>query len=264
MTATWYLVRYMPDLQRREPRNIGLVLRTADGTWLSKFVGQRPDGVIDSRSLRTYAIHAEVYKTWVTYFARKANDDSWCDVARRQAARSTNYVVEPGGEYLGTVTSWQSLLEELYAELVDRGVPARPRPEKVLDKLVARVDHVLDLADVAPQRAVIVEAKFGDELDEVPFRYSYTNGQVHLMDLVTSKKNPAEAARDARELRARVQGARDAGSARSFVAFYDRMTLPESELEHILRPVEGLSRTVDVADETEATVTIRSLMTHHH
>jgi hypothetical protein len=265
-TATWYLVRYMPDLQRREPRNVGVVLRTGDGLWLSKFIGEKDDGNIDGRHLRRYDISSEVYKTWVRYFRRKAADDSWPDVQRMQSARIRNYFTEQGGQYLGRISSSQSLLDDLYSRLVEEetlpALPSSVKPLSPTDYLVSRVDEVLARAGVQPQRDVEVEARYGDKTDTVPFRYSYKNGQVHLMDLVTTRKNAQEAAKDSRELRARVQGVRDAGNIKSFVAFYDRDFIPHDELEHILRPIEGLSLTVDINQKTDATQSIRQIMTH--
>ncbi|MFF4598138.1 hypothetical protein [Amycolatopsis sp. NPDC001319] len=259
MTApTWYLVRYMPDLQRREPRNVGVVLRPEHGPWLTKFIGEREDGSINGQLL-TKDIKTEVYKTWVDYYRRKASDEMWPDVERMQLARIRNFYIEDGGIYLGHITSMRALLEDLYAELVE--APAVPiaiaRPERI----TARVDRILLRAGIRPQRNIEVEARFGDGTDLVPFRYSFENGQVHLMDVLSSRK-PQDAAHDARELRARVQGVRDAGSIKSFIAFYDRTIFPEADLEHILRPIEGLSRTVDVQREEAAIRDMRELVSH--
>lgn len=261
MSATWYLVRYMPDLHRREPRNVGLVLRTPDG-WMHRFVGQAADGAIDGRRIRGYQLNAEVYKTWVDYFRRKASDANWADVARMQARKRANFYAEEGGEFVATVSSWSSLLDELYAELVEPPQLSQSVHERPIDRLTAKIDHVLDMAGITPEREVSVPARYGDEEDEVPFRYLYANGRKHLMDVVTARRKPEQAAHDARELRARFEGARNAGSASSFVAFYDHTLLVDNDLDHILRPVEMYSQTVDVADEASATATMRALVTH--
>ncbi|WP_435582316.1 hypothetical protein [Amycolatopsis thermoflava] len=263
--ATWYLIRYMPDLLRREPRNVGIVLRVDSERWLSRFAGEKPDGSIDGRSVRPFGIRSDVYKTWVSYFRRKASDETWEDVERLRSTRVRNYFAEPGGEYVGSISSPEALLNELFSTLVD-SQPAEVAAARALspvDEFFMRIDRVLRHAEVIPQRNVEVSAKYGNELDKVPFMYAYENGQKHLMDVVTTHKNPREAARDARELRARVQGARDAGEATSFVAFYDRSLLPQNDVEHILRPVEDLSHTIDVEREDEATQAVIDLMSHH-
>lgn len=263
-SATWYLVRYMPDLQRREPRNVGLVLRTGDGSWLTKFVAERPDGTINGYHARSYAMTTEIYKTWVDYFRRKANDRDWRDVEKMRSGRPRNYFAEMSGEYISDGRSPQQVLDELFANLVEapRQEALVAQTESPLRQLLAKVDFVLSRAGVKPERDVTVAAKFGDNVDEVPFRYAYVNGQRHLMDVLGYRRNSNEAARDARELRTRVQGARDAGEATSFIAFYDHNLMEHREVEHILRPVEDLSLTIDVGTEISASETLQQITAH--
>ncbi|MFJ9787807.1 hypothetical protein ACIRSS_50110 [Amycolatopsis sp. NPDC101161] len=266
MTAKWYLIRHVPDLRRREPHNVGLVLQTPEG-WLTKFVGQTDDGTIDGRHLPHKQIsNTEVYKSWVSYYQRKASDHSWCDVATMQRRRTGNYVAEEGGELLDDPPSWQDALDRLFAELVATEVPnASPdRQEKPADVLLTRVQAVLEAARIVPERRVKVAARFAPNghISEVPFRFKYVNGQAHLMDLGHEHVKPEQAAADARELRSRVEAARLAGSAQSFVTFYDSSLLDQDALEDVLLPLEEISYAVDVNSRPAAVRAMRELTEH--
>lgn len=262
MTATWYLVRHVPDLKRREPRNIGLLLNTPEG-WFTRFMGEEPSGAINGRKLPHSTINTEVYKTWVDYFRRKAAQDDWDAVERLQRSRRGNYYAELGGHVAHADVAWPIMLERLYAELVDDEAARRkPARESTLDYLTHGVDLVMDAAGLVPQREVQVLAKFETGTTTVPFRYSFVNGQQHLMDVVHHHSKPDQAAADARELRARVDAAMRAGAATSFIAFYASSLLADDLTEDILRPVEKVSNTIDIDDVDDATGKLRSLTTH--
>jgi hypothetical protein len=263
MTATWYLVKHVPDLRRREPRNVGLLLKTPEG-WLTRFVGEGTNGSIDGRKLPHSTINTEVYKTWVDYFRRKASDDGWSDVERMQRRKGSNYVAELGGHLIEEQASWDDVLNRLYADLVDTDQSRRESRETPLDHLLNGVEHVFGAAGIVAEREVRVDAQFdpGGVLTTVPFRFSFVNGQQHLMDVVHEHVKLEQAAAEARELRARVDAARLAGVARSFVAFYASSIVPAEEIDQILLPVEEVSHVVDVDRPDDAVDTMQELAAH--
>src|ERR1700690_3094866 len=70
MNATKYLlVKYIPDVHRFEPRNIGVILWSPLGVE-ARFVAEhtsRP-GEVDGRSIPSFVTSASAYKQWVRYW----------------------------------------------------------------------------------------------------------------------------------------------------------------------------------------------------
>ena len=62
MSMQWFVVKYVPDLIRREPKNIGVIL-LVEGSSTSRSRRQQ-DGEIDGRTVPQFGNHL-VYKAWV-------------------------------------------------------------------------------------------------------------------------------------------------------------------------------------------------------
>lgn len=257
MTATWYLARHIPDLRRREPRNVGVILRSPDGTWSSRFLGETADGSIDGRKLRRSQMSVEAYKTWVDYFRRKASDDGWPDVERLQRKRAGNYFAEPGGTIFESSLGLHTLLQQLFSELVLVDAPEKLDRESPQAYISAKIEKILSVVKIPVIRNTEVRAIFDGRETTVPFGYEYHNGQLHLMDALHRHVRFDQAAADARELRSRVQAVQAADSAQNFFSFYASSLLRSSDIEKILYPVEQLSYTLDVDDEGAAVETLR-------
>lgn len=263
MTATWYLVQYIPDVRRREPRNIGVALRTPTG-WLTRFFAEQSDGSINGHKLRGKGIDTEVYKTWVSYYRRKADRNKWEDVDDLQATRRGNYVAQIGGHLLIDPASWATTLDQLYAELVETPEELTPPKTKSEDHFDAAIEQLLSSAGIQADRHVKVNGKWLDDgpTVQVPFSYSFVNGQPHLMDRIYWHVKPDKAEADARELRARIDAVKRAGTAKSFVSFYASGTLPNLDLEGLLSPLDRISYTVDVDQPNQAMETLKYIKRH--
>jgi len=72
MKARWLVAKYMPDLRRREPDNVGVIL-LMDGRAHLRFLGQR-DGRVDGRSVR-WAGSVKNYKAWALVNPRENDKD---------------------------------------------------------------------------------------------------------------------------------------------------------------------------------------------
>lgn len=264
MNATWYLVQYTRDLQRQEPRNVGVLLHTDDG-WLTRFLGEGEDGSIAGTGLRQLHASVDVYRTWVDYFRRKTAAGAWADVERTMAYRRSNYDVHLGGSVLDDSPSGRQLLDRLFSEVVETESAAQANArERRSNHVLEGAERVLSASGVTPQREVEVSARFRTDgpLTKVPFLYSYVNGQRHLMDLGHHHQRPNLVGADARDLRARMDAAKRTGEADSFVTFYASSLLREQDLDQVLLPFEEVSQAVDVDNEDEAVDTIRTLMGH--
>jgi hypothetical protein len=213
-------VKYMPDLKRREPRNIGVVLATPDG-WLSRFLGEGEDGEIKGNRL-THNLELDVYRTWVDYYRRKALSGSWADVERQQNRHPVNFISELGGEISGSENeSWSLILDRVYGELVqerrEATVPDDREPSAGTHKWVLKqARSALNLAQIPFAEKVSVPARYGDFETTVPFEFRHgVNGSTALMDAVPITSR--DAAGKARELRTRIMAARDAHVTNRFL-----------------------------------------------
>ena len=67
MKASWYIAKYVPDLRRREPINIGIILFLGE-TVLSRFLGENEQGVLNGRRLRGKVRAFSNYKAWLSHW----------------------------------------------------------------------------------------------------------------------------------------------------------------------------------------------------
>ncbi len=174
MKAEWLVAKYVPDLRRREPRNVGVVLFAGPET-LMRFRGQRPDGTVDGRSARVR--ETDVYKGWIDY---------WQHLARSFAERQEwprhhsfdSYWLERGGELLSEEDLEPSdLLVQLYETLVEE----TPDPDW---KLADRVRDLLRQAELLESEHLLkgysIPAPQTGETYKYP--YAYVNGHRAIAD----------------------------------------------------------------------------------
>ncbi len=120
--AHYMLCRYIPDLFRYEPRNVGVVVER-NGQIEAKFRGETEPGHFDNRKLRWHPA-APVYRQWVRYWRRILDRSPSSDRAWAQLVDSAqgNYEIRKAGE-VGD-TEWDNLSEVvsfLYSMLVTEG-----------------------------------------------------------------------------------------------------------------------------------------------
>lgn len=183
MTARWFVAKYIGDLRRREPTNIGVML-FVPGNVLYRFRGQRISGEIDGRRAR-FSRSPETYKAWVRYWQHAAAQASE-DVPEGLLAHDPdqNYVLEFGGERLfgNEDLDAEGLLESLYGTLVEE----EPERETLsVTQLSEAVFTDLNIAEEV-QRDFRLELPVTDQImDSVLFDYRYDNGRPNLMRAVT-------------------------------------------------------------------------------
>ena len=88
--ASWHLIQYMTDPQRREPRNVGLAVETPEG-WLLKFIAEDSDGHVSGQKLRSQRVKKDVYESWIKYYRRKAIEGKWDEVQQFHSRRPGNF-----------------------------------------------------------------------------------------------------------------------------------------------------------------------------
>lgn len=183
MKTEWIIAKYVPDLARYEPRNVGIVLR-CDDIIMSLFRGATKDGNIDGRSLGKQFSSLRNYKSWVRHWKRTI-DRMGCagfgELAELHGRRDTNYFLEYGGEriYGADSISPEDFLDELFSRLAEESANSRASnltTRESLEQFFCR----LGIEDRIEEGVQITTSK----LDYVPFDYRYRNGRDHYLKLV--------------------------------------------------------------------------------
>jgi len=132
MSAPRFLVaKYIPDLRRMEPKNIGVVL-WSDGDVRAKFVGELQAGRVDPPQY-LHVNSRRAYRQWITYCRTVLDRSELPDKSGRPVHRSAPEFIEAitarskdqfrlveGGEFLKSVRPDEmgEVVDELFAELV--------------------------------------------------------------------------------------------------------------------------------------------------
>lgn len=160
-TPTYLLAKFIPDLKRMEPRNIGLVLWTPVGV-AARFLFERPhgSGEVDGRAVPNWLGSLTAYKQWVAYWRASVAQPQFQPptggqpveisspdfVKAIQAANKGQYVLVEGGVLLDGVPAneVEDACKYLFETLVgERQVD--PLRELTLDE---RWDEVLGRAHI--------------------------------------------------------------------------------------------------------------------
>lgn len=143
MKAHWLVAKYMEDLQRREPVNVGLVA-LVDGQIHRRFVGQKSpeSALIDGRQAQVAGDH-KMYKAWVEHWFDASETVVTADDLRSLCGGSpSQYVLEPSGRAVVPAGDAVSFVEQLFERLVARKRPAQaPSLRQSAEALVGRAKH---------------------------------------------------------------------------------------------------------------------------
>jgi hypothetical protein len=168
-----FVAKYIPDVRRWEPRNVGVFVEERGG-FESRFFGEVQPGVTDHRTTRHVVNDPEVYDEWVSYWRRATTIE---ELAQRQVA---NYWVAEAGEvWLAEEdTDAATIADRYYRELI-----AEP-PEEREVALERRVERLLRdsgvLGSEAFQRDVEIESdpRKLPERQRYKFPYAVENGRL--------------------------------------------------------------------------------------
>jgi hypothetical protein len=151
MNARFVVAKYIPDLRRMEPRNIGVVV-WSDGRTAARFLGE-DDALPPHLGVRDKSNYREWITSWKNQLAKpvletdrgetvKRSDPAFLDVLREWSRK--NYVLVDGGE-VADKSSHEDLgviAEYLFSELVSLGETKAER-EHEYQVLRAASTHVL-------------------------------------------------------------------------------------------------------------------------
>ena len=197
MTAPRFLLaKYIPDLRRGEPRNIGVVVWTPERV-VTRFLAERENlpGDVDGRSVPGFIESVNAYKQWVGYWTKAAaaprfqpptggvevarSDEAFLQ-ALQQSSRG-NFALTEAGYSIDTIPSddLNDFAAHLYETLVASSAPEEPRDvtlDEVCDELIQETKLRQNPGFHTPYS---VNCKIDATTDEsFEFSYAFTNGSL--------------------------------------------------------------------------------------
>lgn len=98
MSAKYWVAKYVEDVFRDEPKNVGIIVSTSDGL-AARFAGERDDLTMDRRRLGQRFKFADVYLQWVDFWREQVNSGRVDEI---MLSATPNYFVIPAGEVSDT------------------------------------------------------------------------------------------------------------------------------------------------------------------
>lgn len=178
MKTQWLVAKYMPDLMRREPINVGVAVHVG-GRVLSKFQGQREDGSINGQLVQGRIGDLQNYKSWVASW-RYAMSQGWDLAKLTRRSADQNYYLEFSGEQLvrDYAQDAAALLDQLYQVLVDSEVDDVIGVHKLSERIFKNL-KIFDRID-RDVRVAIPSDSEGAIYDEISFDYKFQNSATNL------------------------------------------------------------------------------------
>lgn len=266
MSTPWYVVKYMPDLYRREPRNVGVVL-LGDGGGLVRFFGQDPDtGEVNTNWASQMVPETRAYQQWIHYFSHHVGHGSWQRVLETLSRRPfDNFYVEEGGSYEREYEDPHSAIEDLFRSLV-ADTPIPPQGAAPTRELRGLVKEVFKLARVEPEKRpeyeVAIQGPRHRTRTKVRFDYRYVNGKTTVMERVPLSLEGGQTNSERVDaLLYRIDRVLENNDVDDFIAFYhvpERATeKQEQALEPSIRRLEAYADALEVGDVTFAASNLR-------
>jgi hypothetical protein len=105
----WWLCKYVPDLPRNEPRNVGVIL-FSDGKFTARFPEKVPDCVLSH----------ENWEQWIDRWRNAVERaEKPADIDAKKRRPGDNYYLEKGGALVWSVTGAGPTLDGLFERLVE-------------------------------------------------------------------------------------------------------------------------------------------------
>ena len=203
------IAKYIPDLQRMEPRNIGVIVWTPDELQ-ARFIGEKEGrpGEVDGRSVPSFITSLSTYKQWVQFWQNEIRKneiqtddggkiipisspdyiDAFVDTSKG------NFVLSKAGEVLEKASGEElsRLVDYLFSMIVDLNVSEEPR-DLTLDELC---DNLLEKSKLISnpnyKPNLRVQCKVKNATDEFTFNHAYQNGRLerlyHRVSFPTKRK----------------------------------------------------------------------------
>jgi hypothetical protein len=281
-TPRYLIAKYIPDLGRMEPRNVGVILWSPDGVE-ARFLAEKADrpGEVDGRSVPSFVTSTHAYKQWVSFWRGELDRSEIMPLrGRDRVSRSSpqfldalqgtsrgNFVLVEGGFLLDPVPGEEldRLADRLFASLVDTAGPEEPR-DPSLDELCERLIEEVRLSEDAHFRTrheVACPVAPGTE-ERYEFSYAYQNGSLQRLYQrvpLSRKKTPLrKSVHDAAWMFEKVIRAGIIQPEQGAVLVNATPELKaEAEIERSLKVIESVTRVLNLHDYERAKAEFQAL-----
>jgi hypothetical protein len=275
MTTTKYLLaKYIPDLHRFEPRNIGVIVWSLLGIE-ARFLAEYHDrpGEVDGRSIPNFVTSASAYRQWIRYWRDaiagtsmrplgggdvvSSRSPGFIDVFQ-QTARG-NFVVVDSGSVLDDISEEElpAVADQLFAQLIEVNTTEEPRDigfDELCDSLMnqAKVKDHRNFQDRYPVRCNVRGVE-----EEFIFSHAIANGtldRAYQRFPIPKRKSQLQKNRDA--MAWMLESILNANLITSDKAVLLVDATPEQisqpEVDKSIRLLGSMSRVVNIFDEAEA------------
>jgi hypothetical protein len=149
MSAKYWIARYVEDVFRNEPKNVGVIVSVGRNL-AARFVGEQDNDTLDGRKLKGFS-HPNVYTQWHDYWRREIATG---DLSRVIAATTSNYFIVAGGEVsdIGN-DSAADVCRFLFDILVSAGGPSEAY--QWVDENVEEQEFSAEIVDVLQQQDLL-------------------------------------------------------------------------------------------------------------
>lgn len=241
MESSWYLVKFVPDLFRNEPENIGLIV-VSHGDVASRFRGQDAAGRVDGRKLPRRFPPVDIYRGWIDYLLRVAERGELDVRLERLSRRIDSIVVERRGSLFGNLAevSAEDAVRQLYPMLVDEPVEREKDIVAIAESIVARLA-------VEVERDVPVKVVEHGIQRNLRFDYRYRGHRTALMDRLPLATTGRRIEREINEMAYRLGAVQKTNDANLLVLYSPPV---DDEAEAGLRLIEQYAHTIEVTSAT--------------
>lgn len=194
----YLLVKHVPDLERFEPRNIGVIIWTPSAVG-ARFIADKPDapGEVDGRSIPDFVRSKTAYRQWVEFWHHELAREVIAPVTGGDAVSRSNpafvdallsagrgdFLVEDGGFVLDIPQDddLASVVDSLYGRLVEPVVPTQDDvKDPGLDEVCA---ELIQASGIAANPYWHRSFKFPcaivpNVVEDFEFTYAFANGDV--------------------------------------------------------------------------------------
>ncbi|MCX5960672.1 MAG: hypothetical protein NT053_12860 [Cyanobacteria bacterium] len=275
MTTTKYLLaKYIPDLQRFEPRNIGVIVWSPLGVearFLAEY-SNRP-GEVDGRSIPGFVTSTSAYRQWIRYWRDAITETSIRPLgdsalvsssspdfieALQQTARG-NFAVVDAGSVLDDITEEElpTVADQLFTQLIEVNTPDEPRDvgfDELCDALMMRAKLKTHLNFHDRYR---VNCTIRGVEEEFLFSHAIANGtleRAYQRFPIPRRKTQLQKNRDATAWMFESLMKSDIITSDKIVLLVDATAeqISQAEVEKSIRLLSSMSRVVNILDEAGA------------
>jgi hypothetical protein len=205
ITPRYLLAKYIPDLSRFEPKNIGIIVWSPYGI-KSRFLAEKPSspGEVDGRSIPSFITSPSAYRQWINFWNKEVhkpvlepvNGGELVSVENPQVIEilkqtgRDNFILEDGGFLLDAIGAEdiQPFLDYLFSTLVNQPELEEPRDptlNEISEKIIAD-SQIRSTPNFYNDYSISVQ--IGKVEDTVRFSHAYRNGKLSVVQKISISK----------------------------------------------------------------------------